>query len=463
MTPSGSDSDSDHYYYNYYDLAIIGAGILGSSIAYFLSQVTNSKIILIEQERGVAFHTSSRNTGKVHAPFLYDPIKKRFFAKAASLGYEMWKQYCRLKSLPFIQDGIMEVATSENGVERLSKYMVWGEANGLRNGKDFWLLDKNQVKEIEPNVNCVSAILCEKDASVNFGVITQNLAEDSRKSGCKVLLGNRLKSVFRGTNDGTIGLTLTDGDQEHTIKTRFLVNAAGGNAVDIAHSLGVGNKYTDFHFRGEYWQAPPEYHELTKRSIYSVPKFPDYPFLDPHWIVRIDGRREVGPNAVPVFGPYAYNWTVNAKNFFPKVAESLRSLGVTRLLFDKKFLTLLGYEVQSSLSKTVMINRVKKFLPKLQVSSFEKKGTSGVRSSLISPDGKFVSDTMVLRDDSSISILNYNSPGATGALPMAASVVFELIDSGIVMRNETKEKDFENKTNWDIEILSNEMKLSELG
>ncbi|HEX5978433.1 MAG TPA: FAD-dependent oxidoreductase, partial [Nitrososphaeraceae archaeon] len=160
---------------SHYDIAIIGAGILGASIAYFLSSVTNSKIMLVEQEKGVALHTSSRNTGKVHAPFLYDPIKKKFFAKAASLGYEMWMEYCRLKSLPFIQDGVMEVATSEDGIERLNKYMLWGEANGLRNRKDFWLLDKDQVKEVEPNVSCIAAILCEKDASVNFGAITQHL------------------------------------------------------------------------------------------------------------------------------------------------------------------------------------------------------------------------------------------------------------------------------------------------
>ena len=419
--------------------------------------------MLIEQEKGVALHTSSRNTGKVHAPFLYDPIKKKFFAKAASLGYEMWKEYCRLKSLPFIQDGVMEVATSEDGVERLNKYMLWGEANGLRNGKDFWLLDKDQVKEVEPNVSCISAILCEKDASVNFGTITQHLIEDSCAFGCEVLLGNRLKGIFQANNDGNILLSVTDGMEEYTVTTQFLINSAGGNAVDIAHSLGIAIKYTDFHFRGEYWQAPPEYHDLTKRSIYSVPKFPEYPFLDPHWIVRIDGRREVGPNAVPVFGPYAYNWITSAKNFIPKLSESIRSPGIPKVLFDKKFLSLLGHEVQSSLSKTVMINRVKEFLPMLKATSFQKRGTSGVRSSLISPDGKFVPDTMVLRNDSSISILNYNSPGATGALPIGAAIVYELIHSGVVIKNEIKEKHFEKKSIWDIQKVSDEMKLSDLG
>jgi L-2-hydroxyglutarate oxidase len=447
----------------HYDIAIIGAGILGASIAYFLSSVTNSKIMLVEQEKGVALHTSSRNTGKVHAPFLYDPIKKKFFAKAASFGYEMWKEYCKLKSLPFIQDGVIEVANSEDGVERLNKYMLWGEENGLRNGKDFWLLDKNQVNEIEPNVNCISAILCEKDASVNFGAITRHLIEDSCAFGCEVLLGNRLKGISRANNDENIRLSVTDGMEEYSVTTQFLINSAGGNAVDIAHSLGIANKYTDFHFRGEYWQAPPAYHGLTNRSIYSVPKFPEYPFLDPHWIVRIDGRREIGPNAVPVFGPYAYNWITNAKNFIPKLTESIRSPGIPRVLFDKKFLSLLGHEVQSSLSKTVMINRVKEFLPKLKATSFQIRGTSGIRSSLISPDGKFVPDTMLLRNGFSISILNYNSPGATGALPIGAAVAYELLHSGIAIRNEIKEKQFEKRTIWDIQKVSSEMKLSDLG
>jgi L-2-hydroxyglutarate oxidase len=110
-----------------------------------------------------------------------------------------------------------------------------------------------------------------------------------------------------------------------------------------------------------------------------------------------------------------------------------------------------------------MINRVKEFLPMLKAKSFQKKGTAGVRSSLISPDGKFVPDTMVVKNDYSLSILNYNSPGATGALPIGAAIVHELLHSGIVIKNEIKEKQFEKKSIWDIQKVSGEMKLSELG
>ena len=66
-----------------YDIVIIGGGILGVSIGYFLALNSKANTIIIEQEKNVGYHTSSRNTGKVHSPFLYDPEKKKIFAKVA--------------------------------------------------------------------------------------------------------------------------------------------------------------------------------------------------------------------------------------------------------------------------------------------------------------------------------------------------------------------------------------------
>ena len=97
-----------------FDLVIIGGGILGTSISYFLSFLNKSKqIAVVDQAHSVAFHTSGRNTGKVHAPYLYDPEKKKIFAKAAFHGYEMWEEYANLKKLPFKKDGVIEVSLEE--------------------------------------------------------------------------------------------------------------------------------------------------------------------------------------------------------------------------------------------------------------------------------------------------------------------------------------------------------------
>ena len=72
------------------------------------------------------------------------------------------------------------------------------------------------------------------------------------------------------------------------------------------------------------------------------------------------------------------------------------------------------------------------FLPSLRPSAFTTRGTAGIRSSVIDKDGKFVPDTLMIKRDSSLHILNYNSPGATGALPLAAKVAAQILETGVV-------------------------------
>jgi (S)-2-hydroxyglutarate dehydrogenase len=427
-------------------VAIIGGGVLGTSIAYFLSAHAKDpcSVTLIEQEENIAQHTSSRNTGKVHAPFLYDPVKKKTFAKAASLGYEMWQKYSDQRGLPFRRDGVLEVALDDKGIDRLLKYVEWGEANGL--GKsELQLLDKGEAGNIEPNVRCVSAIYCSKDASVNYGALALALLEDLQSFGCKLLLGHKAAQI--SYNLGVYSVTTSRGAQ---VRAEYLVNTAGGNSMDVAHLMGIAKDYTDLHFRGEYWQAPRQYHDLTKLSIYSVPKHPEYPFLDPHWIVRADGRREVGPNAVPVFGPYAYTWRKNLADMLPKMIESSRT-GARKVVFDRQFLSLASSELKSSLSKTAMINRVREFLPQILPSLFIQRGTAGIRSSVIAKTGKFVPDTLILERDSSLHVLNYNSPGATGALPMAASIASKIMEAGALSAGDKP------RSLWDATTIAEKM------
>ncbi|MEW6603060.1 MAG: FAD-dependent oxidoreductase [Thermoproteota archaeon] len=429
-------------------VAIIGGGVLGTSIAYFLSAHAKQpeSVVLVEQESNIAQHTSSRNTGKVHAPFLYDPAKKKTFAKAASLGYDMWQKYSDRKGLPFKRDGVLEVALDDKGIDRLNKYMEWGEANGL-DRSELQLLDKNEVAKMEPNVRCSSAIYCSKDASVNYGSLALALLDDIRSFGCKLLLGHRAVQILP-YSQGAYSITTNQGEQ---IRAEYLVNAAGGSSMDIAHMMGVAETYTDLHFRGEYWQAPEQYHDLTRLSIYSVPKHPEYPFLDPHWIVRADGRREVGPNAVPVFGPYAYTWRKNLADMLPKIMESSRT-GARRIVFDRQFLSLASTELKSSLSKTAMINRVREFLPQIRAGAFTQRGTAGIRSSVIDKTGRFVPDTLVLERDSSLHVLNYNSPGATGALPMAANIASKVIEAGAIIPAD------EPRSLWDATAIAAKMR-----
>ena len=409
-----------------FDIVIVGGGILGTSIAYFLSFLnTSKKIGVIEQAHKVAFHTSGRNTGKVHAPYLYDPNKKKLFAKSAFHGYEMWKQYAELKNLPFKKDGVIEVSLDQQGVRILEKYEKWGKENGLDH-KDLELLEKSDLKKIEPEIKCEAGLYVHRDASTDYSMLTKAIMSDSAENNIKFIFNKKATEIIN--KNGFWDITL---DHNQKISAEVLINAAGGESIDIAHEVGIGENFTDVHFRGEYWQAPKEYLKITKTSIYSVPEVPEYPFLDPHWIVRVDGRCEVGPNAVPVFSPYGYNKSENIKEFIPKMLEMIGS-GARKTIFDKQFQELAINEIKSSMSKTTMIDRVRRFLPKINPEKFKMRGTAGIRSSVIDQRGKFVPDVILLEHKASFHILNYNSPGATGALPFSAHVVNQLNEKGII-------------------------------
>ena len=114
-------------------------------------------------------------------------------------------------------------------------------------------------------------------------------------------------------------------------------------------------------------------------------------------------------------------------------------------MYNSEFISLLTHEIAGSISKRIMIQRVKKFLPALDTRKFTTRGTSGIRSLIIDDKGKFIPDTLLLKNPFSLHILNYNSPGATGALPLSAMIAQELIKDKIINKV--------NKSNqlWNIE------------
>ncbi|MDX1373582.1 MAG: dehydrogenase, partial [Nitrososphaeraceae archaeon] len=172
-----------------------------------------------------------------------------------------------------------------------------------------------------------------------------------------------------------------------------------------------------------------------------------------------DGHCEIGPNAVPVFGAYAYNLKNNFTEVMPRIKKLMLKHGFWSLLLDREFLSLISTEVNSSFSKRSMINRVKRFLPLLDPKKFTKRGLSGIRSVIINNHGNIIPETFLLKNTTSLNILNYNSPGATGGLPMAAMIVSELINDGFAQKNEKENVSGNNNNNlWDIEEIYSRIK-----
>jgi len=408
-----------------WDVVIIGGGILGTSVSYWLGNQYKGRIAVLEREQDVAMHTSRRNTGVVHRPFYLDPVKRRIFARCSQAAYGMWKSYAKERNLPWDPVTTLEVATRPEDLKRIEKYYHWGIENGM--GEDeLEVLSAEGVRKLEPHVRGYGAIWSKTDTSVDYHAFTKSLRADAESEGVKFLTGVDVGS-FKVDRDSLQILPRSGGEP---IPARFLINCAGGSSLRIAHMLGLGTEYCDLNFRGEYWEIDSGWTYLATRNIYTVAQHPELPFLDPHWIVRADGRREIGPNAVPVAGPYTY------RGFFRNPAEAIKKIfeppvaNKLALLYNRDFLELAAQEWLSSVSKGEMARRAQEFIPELKVKYLARPGVAGVRAQVIDRKGNFIKEAIELEGAHSYHITNYNSPGATGSPAFAAWLVKKLGEDG---------------------------------
>ncbi len=408
-----------------FDVAIIGGGILGTTISYWLSTQYDIKTCVIEKEDAVARHTSSRNTGVVHGPFYLDPKKRKTSAISSLISYDLWKILAKKKNVPWSEVGTIEVAIEEPQHKTLEKYLKWGSQNGIPE-EQLELLDSKGLISKEPNLKAYSGLFCKRDVSTDYGIFTKELQKESEKNGTKFLFNHQVKDVEEHPE---VKITFSDNS---TLDSKFVINCSGGNSLDLAKKFGLAEQYNDLHFRGEYWVADKQYADLVKTNIYSVARFSEFPFLDPHWIKRADGRTEIGPNAVPVSSPETYEgYTGELSEAIDKIREIFTG-NVIKLLTNPSFLKMISKEFLSSVSKSAMVYRVQKFIPKIRPEYFSQHGTAGIRTPIITPKGTFMSDILELFGKNSFHVINYNSPGATGAPAYSAFIVRKLQEKGFL-------------------------------
>ena len=408
-----------------FDVAIIGGGILGTTISYWLSTLYDIKTCVIEKENAVAKHTSSRNTGVVHGPFYLDPMKRKTSAVSSLISYDLWKILAEKKNVPWSEVGTIEVAIEEPQHKTLEKYLKWGSQNGIPE-EQIKLLDSQELKKKEPNLKAYSGLFCKRDVSTDYGIFTKELQNESEKNGTTFLFNHQVKEVEEKSE---VKITFSDNS---TLNSKFVINCSGGNSLDLAKKFGLALQYNDLHFRGEYWVADKKHADLVKTNIYSVARFSEFPFLDPHWIKRADGRTEIGPNAVPVSSPETYEgYAGELSEGISKIREIFTG-NVIKLLTNPSFLKMISKEFLSSVSKSAMVYRVQKFIPEIKPEYFSEHGTAGIRTPIITPKGTFMSDILELYGKNSFHVINYNSPGATGAPAYSAFIVKQLQEKGFL-------------------------------
>jgi L-2-hydroxyglutarate oxidase LhgO len=389
-----------------YDIAIVGAGIVGLATARALQEGTPGvRLVLLEKEQEIAQHQTGHNSGVIHSGIYYKPGSYK--ARLCVEGVRLMKSFCEKNGIAVETCGKVIIATSPEEIPRLKTLYERGVANGV---PGVALIDVPRLKELEPHANAVAAIHSPQTAIVDYGQVSQAFARDLVSRGAIIERGFRVTSITRGRGELRIG---TAGGR--VVTARRLVNCAGLYSDVIAGLAGAPADVQIVPFRGEYYMIRPERHGLVRGLIYPVPD-PEFPFLGVHFTRTIHGEVEAGPNAVLAFGREGYNW----RHVRPgELAGTLRFPGVWRMA--RKYWKTGAYEVYRSLSKAAFVKALQRLVPDLRADDIHPGG-SGVRAQAVTRDGALVDDFRIVQSPDAIHVLNAPSPGATASLAIGRHI-----------------------------------------
>jgi glycerol-3-phosphate dehydrogenase len=267
-----------------YDVIIIGAGVVGSMIARFLSRF-KLDILLIEKGSDVCTGASSANTAIVHAG--YDPPVGSLKAKMNVVGNRMWDTLAGELNFPFERRGDYVVAVGNEELPLLNALWDRGVKNGV---PGMIMLSGAEVRRREPNINPdVSGALWASTGGIcdPFAVVVA-AAENAVKNGVTLMLetafedfvmeGNRIVGVK--TNRGTFGC-------------RWAINCAGLYSDEVMHKAGLRAEFKITPRRGEYYVFDRA--EITINNVlFPVPTPTSKGILV---TTTVHGNTIIGPNA----------------------------------------------------------------------------------------------------------------------------------------------------------------------
>ncbi len=391
-----------------YDLAIIGAGIVGLATTWqILRRRSGLRVVVLDKETKPAAHQSSHNSGVLHSGIYYRPGGSK--AKNCLRGHALMVEFCRTYGLPFDLCGKVIVATREEERPRLHAIYQRGLTHGLRGIR---LLSAAEVKEKEPHVEALEGIWVPQAGIVNYADVAKKLVELIEKLGGEIRGGFSLRAVFAERQKKPLRLQARNGAE---LTSRYLITAAGLYADKVARMTGVHPPLKIIPFRGEYYRLRREKEYLVNNLIYPVPN-PAFPFLGVHYTRRIGGGIEAGPNAVLAFAREGYSrWTVRPV----ELAETLSYKGFLRLA--AKYWRVGLDELHRSYSKKAFVHALQHLIPEVGVEDLERGG-AGVRAQAIAPDGSMVNEFVIVEQERVIHVLNAPSPAATSALSIGMDV-----------------------------------------
>ena len=177
-----------------YDVAIIGGGVIGSSIARELSKY-KLKIYVLEKELDVCCETSGRNSGVLHAGFNNKP--KSLMAKFCIEGNENFDEIAKELDIPFKRTGKLVVGFTKEDKEKLIEMKEQGEINGV---KGLEIIDKDRIKQLSPYVEGNFALYSPNTGILNPFIYTIAMAENAVENEVKYFLDNEVVDIKKSSD-----------------------------------------------------------------------------------------------------------------------------------------------------------------------------------------------------------------------------------------------------------------------
>ncbi len=266
------------------DIAIIGAGVVGLSIALELKESYPEKdIVVFEQMPYVGEHASGRNSGVLHAGLYYqeNSLKKKF----CLAGRKLWPTFAKKLGVKILSCGKYIVAKQSEVEQFQALYQ-----RAKENGADVTLVNKEKVQELNSFVDASLAFFSSNTAVVDAAEVLKALEIKFTSLGGMLLFNHSVNSVTRVKNYFDIKVN------DYAVRTKLLINSAGIGAIKLRQTL-VGDDLTLKLVKGCYVKSSLRFYN--EALLYPLPE-KNLKGLGVHTCIDLDGSVKFGPNAFDV-------------------------------------------------------------------------------------------------------------------------------------------------------------------
>ena len=308
-----------------YDVAIIGAGVVGCAIARELSKYRVNACV-IEREEDVCCGTSKANSAIIHAGFDATPGKLK--ARLNVQGNAMMDQLSKDLDIPFQRNGSLVVCTKDQNRENLEKLLEKGKANGV---PDLRILEREELLALEPNLSddITCALLAPTGGIVCPFHMTIAFAENAYTNGVEFFLNTEVRKIHKTDHGYQLEVLKKATGTTELMESKTVINAAGVYA-DVFHNMVSNEKIHITARKGEYMLLDKTAGTHVSHTIFQLPgKMGKGVLVTP----TVHGNLLVGPTATDIENKEGVNTTAEGLDTLSqKAGISVKNLPLRQVI-----------------------------------------------------------------------------------------------------------------------------------